>query len=186
MAGPPVIYLGFFLPMGFCCPSAKICCPSRPTKSPPNIQILGRAELSSDRWKVTLAFASLHRKTAAIPPPHIRGAAVFICFSLKTEPLGASQALRKAALSFQGMREREKTKENGRRNHLVFSIFFFDNESKTFIVQRTFPGCQHFSITLPTLFLILSDGCETAKMNSVCPLSHSLQLLTSWEDSGFP
>lgn len=32
------------------------------------------------------------------------------------------------------MREREKIKENGRRNYLVFSIFFFDNELKIFIV----------------------------------------------------
>lgn len=77
----------------------------------------------------------------------VRGAAVFICFSLRkkeialgslTDPKGRSFAFSRHEKAKK--RRKEKAKENGMRNFIILGIFFFENESKTSVVQRTFTG----------------------------------------------
>lgn len=75
-----------------------------------------------------------------------------------------------------------KKRQNGMRN--CMGIFFFKNQLKTFMVQRTFPGCQDFS-PIANVGSYFSKGHETAKINfCVCPLSHS-GFPPLWEYSRF-
>lgn len=105
------------------------------------------------------------QKNSSPTPASVRGAAVFICFSLQTEgALGSLIGPKGVALSFQGMREKEKAKENGVRDCMSSGTVFFESESEAF---RGHSQCADISLSHCRCFLFYQMDREVLKYTSV-------------------
>lgn len=129
-----------------------------------------------------MALTVLHRKTASPTPASVRGAAVFICFSLQTgRALGSLTGPKGAAWSFQGMREKEKAEESGVRSWMSLGIFFFENEKPLEDTPRVLTFLSHCRC-----FLFYQMNMEVLKCTSVFVLCLILQAHSPcWEGSRF-